>query len=812
MMKKYKSCFWQIEIICLLVGYLLTLSGSRVGAQVIPDGTLGAESSRINPINGLSKQIDGGVLRGSNLFHSFQHFNIGSGNSVYFNDRGASNIFSRVTGPTISNIDGTLGVSGNANANLFLINPNGIIFGPNARLALGGSFVGTTASSIFFGKGGIFSASNPAVSSILSIDAGVQAPIGLIFEENPGSIQLKNAHLSTQPATTLTLVGGDINIDNSKLTARLGSRLELGGIKDFGFIGLGVSRNEVFLRFPDHVKRSDISINNHSSIRSIINKMSNEALDPSEYAGARISGQIQITGHNISISNHSELAAESGLFIGPFDLKPTDITINASGLLDLKQYGSIVNLSGGNIIVQAKQISLTDKSQLINKVEAFPQYNSINKVIGVGGIYLRIDKEINLNNSLILLEIKTSQNDLSIYEDGRIPLIPYIPLPPPMSIPGFSNFLEQLQHWQTWNDNKISEVNRPHEIGAISIPANTGNLDISAKSILLSDGAQIKINTSTKLNKNATVGNIKINARESVKIIGSESGIFSRVGNSNGVAVGNIIITGNALVLKDSGQISTTVEGQVGTPYGGNINLSFQKLILLKNHGTITTIIGKSVTRVNNTGQGILISDLLGETMPTEYYTIGAGNIRIKVPDGFIAAAGNSDIQANSYAGWGGQIAIDAKDVIGLVKRTRKELMDVLKTNTPDDLDGFQLLTNDVIAISQTSDLFNGKVDVNSLNLDPGNGLNQVPKEPRATDVADSCQVSQGTEAVQFYDIGRGGLPPRPEDPLSIDLIEWSTPVSASPQSSTARAQNSEPSSKSPAAGTTRLIPPCQSH
>ncbi len=803
MIKKYNFCSWQIEIICLLVGCFLTLPSSRVGAQVIPDGTLGAVSSRINPINGLSDRIDGGAIRGSNLFHSFQRFDIGTGRSVFFsNPVGITNIFSRVTGVMPSNIDGILGINGPSN--LFLINPNGILFGAGASLDLKGSFVATTASSVLFPNGEQFSATRPQPVPLLTIDSA--APIGLQFESNPGSIQLKNAHLSTQPATTMGLVGGDINIDNSSLTARLGSRLELGSIKDSGVIGLGISSNEVRLKFPDSVKRGNISINNSSSIRSIIRKF-NDALDPSEYPGASLSGQIQLTGHSVLLSNYSELIAENGLFVGPYDLKSTDIKINASGIIDLKQSSSIINSSGGNIIIRAAKLSLSDESQIVNKIDAKLKYDSVNETIGVGNIALNVDEEINLNNSLTALTIKTSKDDSVLIKP-----IPYDQKPLIIGPSGFddNNYIDTYR--QNANYEEINETsglfNTYNVDGSLRVAARSGNINILAKSISLSDGSQILINSSTALNQNGSVGNIKINVRESV-IIDNDSSVSSRAFNSNDVAVGNINIIGNSLVLKDGGRISTTVEGQAGTKNVGNIELDFQKLILLKNRATITASVGKNValpfsisTAVPISGQTISAEDLAKGS------TIGGGNIRIKVFDGFIAAALNSDIQANSYSGSGGEITISAKGVIGLVQRTREELANALNTTSPNDLDGSRLLTNDVIAISQSNAFLNGQTNINSLNLDPSNGLNQVPKEPRATDIADSCQVSQGKESVQFYDIGRGGLPPRPEDPLSMDLIEWSTqpsPLSA------ARAQDFDPSSRLPIARTTRLLPPCQS-
>ncbi len=124
-------------------------------SNIVPDNTLGAESSVVTPnvdINGItSDRIDGGAIRGANLFHSFQEFNIDEGRGAYFtNPAGIENILSRVTGGNASNILGKLGVLGNAN--VFLINPSGIIFGRNASLDVKGSFVASTASSLNFAE------------------------------------------------------------------------------------------------------------------------------------------------------------------------------------------------------------------------------------------------------------------------------------------------------------------------------------------------------------------------------------------------------------------------------------------------------------------------------------------------------------------------------------------------------------------------------------------------------------------------------------------------------------------------------------
>ncbi|MBD2460008.1 filamentous hemagglutinin N-terminal domain-containing protein [Oscillatoria sp. FACHB-1407] len=183
-------------------------------AQIVPDETLGAERSTINrgvTVRGrLGDRIDGGATRGVNLFHSFQEFNVNEGQRVYFsNPAGIENILGRVTGSDVSDIMGTLGVDGGAN--LFLLNPNGILFGPNARLDIGGSFVASTGDRFTFPDGSDFSATNPQAPPLLTM----RVPIGLQY--GTGNIT-NQGQLTT--GQDLTLSGDRLNLQGQLQAGR----------------------------------------------------------------------------------------------------------------------------------------------------------------------------------------------------------------------------------------------------------------------------------------------------------------------------------------------------------------------------------------------------------------------------------------------------------------------------------------------------------------------------------------------------------------------------------------------------------------
>jgi filamentous hemagglutinin family protein len=211
LLRKYK-----LVIILAISSVITTLTNSAYG-QIVPDGTLGAEGSKLIPnanVQGLPAiLIEGGATRGVNLFQSFWQFNVGDGQRVYFNNpAGIANILTRVTGNDPSKIFGTLGVDGKAN--LFLLNPNGIIFGSNARLDVAGSFLGTTANSFVFENGLKFSATNPEAAPLLTVSLRP----GLQFGTHSSASISNRGNLSV--GQDLTLVGRNLDLQGQLQAGR----------------------------------------------------------------------------------------------------------------------------------------------------------------------------------------------------------------------------------------------------------------------------------------------------------------------------------------------------------------------------------------------------------------------------------------------------------------------------------------------------------------------------------------------------------------------------------------------------------------
>src|SRR4051794_11369360 len=182
------------------------LAAGPVQAQIVTDGTVGPKIS----LRGSEIEIgaDLGTRRGDNLFHSFEKFGIATGQTATFTGPGTiKNVISRVTGGEVSNIDGTL-ASRIGQADLYFLNPAGVIFGPNAKLDVPGLFHVSTAHELRFADGASFSALDKTGSGLT-----VAPPEAFGFlDRPPGRIAVDQSQLQLNAGKALSLVGGDLDI------------------------------------------------------------------------------------------------------------------------------------------------------------------------------------------------------------------------------------------------------------------------------------------------------------------------------------------------------------------------------------------------------------------------------------------------------------------------------------------------------------------------------------------------------------------------------------------------------------------------
>ncbi|MBE9561485.1 MAG: filamentous hemagglutinin N-terminal domain-containing protein, partial [Proteobacteria bacterium] len=189
-----------------LLTIFLSVTSLSVWAEIVTDGTLGQKLNLSGPDFQITPDL--GQQHGGNLFHSFQDFNLNSLESATFSGPNSVNsIISRVTGGNPSLIDGLIR-STIPNADMYFLNPYGIMFGPNAQLDVQGSFHTSTADYLKLGEDGRFDARNPS-DSLLTV-----APVSAFgfLTDNPAPITIDNSKLSVPDGKTFSLVSGDLDI------------------------------------------------------------------------------------------------------------------------------------------------------------------------------------------------------------------------------------------------------------------------------------------------------------------------------------------------------------------------------------------------------------------------------------------------------------------------------------------------------------------------------------------------------------------------------------------------------------------------
>ena len=637
-----------------LLGSLFSLSLiNPVTAQVTPDRSLGTEVNS----NGSVTEITGGMRSEGNLFHSFEEFSVETGAEAFFDNAvDIDNIIGRVTGGNLSNIDGL--IRANGDANLILINPNGITLGDNARLDIGGSFLGSTADSVVFQDGTVFN-SDLETQPLLTISA----PVGLQLGQNSAEIKVSNSiePLAITPGNTFALVGNGITFDAGAIAVESG-KIELGS-----------------------VEAGEVSISNASQWQL-------------GYAGVTQFGTLELS--NKSALVNPNLTDNS---TGGIQLQGSNITLERSQI----SVQTLANVSGGNIVINAAE-SLTlsgvveaggNASQISNNV--------VGNVNGVGGSIeittgrLTINPRSFIDNSIFGAG---SAGDINITADDI-----------DIAGAGFAEFQQQYRI-----DVLQGNLEPGSRITGIFAGTATtgmgGNISIDTGTLNLTDGAIILTPVFTAGsggNINITANSIDINASGIQSGSGRDSTASATVGNinlnsdrlevTNGATVinatfgevkgGNVNVTADSIDLNSS--LSASILGTglftnstFGSGTGGDLNITaaninLEDAVISSNSGAILpdgTIIpfgglgGNITLQVSDTieASGIVFSPedpqlAIGSGITTSTFsaadggdlTVNTGRLIIRDGAGFASATFN--------AGDGGQLTINAAESVDLI-------------------------------------------------------------------------------------------------------------------------------------------------
>ncbi|MEG3958781.1 two-partner secretion domain-containing protein [Microcoleus sp. herbarium2] len=529
-------------------------------AQIVPDATLPLNST-VTP-DGNTFTIEGGTEAGRNLFHSFREFSVPTDGTAFFNNANTiQNIFTRVTGGSISNIDGI--IQANGTANLFLINPNGIIFGPNASLNIGGSFLAATANSINFADGTSFSAINPQTTPLLTISI----PTSLQFAGTPGDISVRGpghnlslneieqvdrvdrpAGLAVASGNTLAIAGGNVTLDGGNLTAG-GGRIELWSVRN-GQLTLDTS-GQLRLGNTQPAEYGDIQLTNAASA------------DASGPGG----GTIQVRGRNLTLTGGSAIltiteGAEPGgsLSVGAsesVELSGTtaeDRPLFRSGLR-ADTYG---DGNGGNLTIDTGRLAVREGASV--ETGTFAAGNA-------GNLTIRAREAVELSApetesvvtggvfSGVALEATGNGGNLTV-ETGQLLLRGQVEVSSTTS--GFGRA----------GDLTVNATNLVQLTGSSGLFANAeatgnaGNLTVNARQLIVEEGAQI----STSTFSSGSAGNLLIRTSDSVEVR-NDGGIFAQVTRQETKqgeilpatgSGGNLTVETRRLTVQNGGSISTT--------------------------------------------------------------------------------------------------------------------------------------------------------------------------------------------------------------------------------------------------------------
>jgi filamentous hemagglutinin family protein len=635
-----------------------TISFNSAVAQVTSDNTVNTQVTQ----NGDISEITGGETRGSNLFHSFREFSVRTGNEAFFNNAATiSNIFSRVTGGNMSNIDGL--IRANGAANLYLINPDGIIFGENASLDIGGSFYGSSADSISF-PDGEFSATDLDNPPLLTINA----PIGFSLRDNPEDIINRSTAstvdefgfsfpvgLQVNEGESITLEAGNIIFDGGFATAP-GGEINLQAIGDIEIIG-----NNIFDKLLDTSlelgNAGEINLNssqgNITVTDSTLSTESTLPLDSFEPANTGSGGNITITADkSISITNS---IINSTTISRSLEDRGGNVIINAGSSIRLEDarfdVANFGDARSGDITIETPpEGSIKLISTQPQSVDSFDDVSTLSSQ-AVGVIFVDA-----FGSGEGLPEEQTGGN-LTI-QGGSIAIDNYLLI------------------------SRVNEFSEDFFLPNPNTQGNGGDISITGTSIVIANNSFLAAGTLGEGN----AGNINLNANNIVV----NNGVRLNTITSSQGAAGAININADSLTLDDSSIEASNIPSQSVSEevFAGTINLTLTDSLILKNDSQIEA---RAID--NASGGNIDIGAKFIVALPSQ----GNGN----------------DIIANAIGGRGGTINISAESIFNIQERRQNTLTnDIDASSDVAGLDGtVSINTPEVNSIQETPELTNNLID-----------------------------------------------------------------------------------------------------
>lgn len=584
------------------------LAVDAVSAQVRPDGTLGGEASRVRAIRIRDRDnvvrdidlIEGGARRSGNLFHSFEQFDVPEGRGAYFgNPADVRNIFSRVTSADRSEIFGTLGVLGDAN--LYFMNPNGILFGPNASLDIQGSFVGTTANAIQFGDQGFFGVTDQSAPSLLTVN-----PSAFLFNQIPTGniVNLSTEGLASGTGSSVLLLGGDVIFDRGSLVTS-GGFINVGGLSGTGVVSLTDSATQLSLAFPADAPRADITLTNGGAI------------------GAFRGGGIRLQGRNLQINNQALLAASTGSTVNSrgIQLQATG-NIGISNSRIISGVGTSATGLGGDIDINADNLAVQNAT-----VSATTQGDG-----SAGSVNIQVANTVSLDAGRILSDPQLGSSG----SGGNVTLQTSQLLANNRSLISASTFAAGNAGNVVIRGDRIDLANNSLVTTQTRGTGSAGDIYVNAQNLQLRTGAQFAASSFGGSN----AGNLFVNA-DQINITG-----FSNTGLSSGLLSvidadaigegGDIAINAGQVQVENGGLISTASLGQGNA---GNIDIRAQRVnvdegVIEASTGTLTNFFVDDV-------QAAAVGDGGNVTIRANQLDLNYGFIRAQVGEQARGDAGN---------------------------------------------------------------------------------------------------------------------------------------------------------------------------